>query len=225
MKHLIKLTIIAIFLFGGIKSMSQTFGLKAGLNLSSMNIKYSISDDKNLKINPGFHFGPTLEIPINDLISFESGLLLSTKGFKIKREQEYLNKYIKQKAKLNLFCLDIPITAKITVDAGNQKIYGVFGPYFSAGLNGNYNSDLDVEGNREIHDLDVKFGSNKEEGDLKRFDYGLTAGAGIIFNSFQIGINYSLGLADVNIFKYSNNATKATNSVIGISAGYKFGKT
>ncbi len=225
MKNLITLTILIISLFGGLNSMSQTFGLRADLHSSSMQIKYISSDSENSLINPGFQIGPTVEVPINEIFSFESGLLFSTKGVKLKKEQEYLNEFIKQNKKLNLLYVDLPLTAKLSTDVGQSKIFGVLGPYVSMGLSGTYENESETGSTPKLHELDVKFGSNEEEGDLKKFDYGLTAGAGIILKSFQIGVNYSLGLADVNVFKYINNATKATNQVMGISVEYKFGKT
>lgn len=204
--------------------MSQTLGVKAGLNLSTMHVKYSVSDGENHQLNPGFHIGPTLEMPINKTLSIETGLLLSTKGFKIEREHDYLNENIKQNEKLNLIYLDIPIIAKLSFDVGNQQIYGILGPYLSTGLTGSYNTEIEINGTQETHELDVNFGSNKDDGDLKRFDYGLIAGIGINLNSIQVEVNYSLGLADVNVFKYLNNATKATSRVIVISVAYKFGR-
>jgi hypothetical protein len=111
-----------------------------------MHIKYSISDGENHQLNPGFHIGPTLEIPINNALSVETGFLMSYKGFKIKREHTYLNEFIKQNEKLNLLYLDIPISAKVSFDVGNQQIYGILGPYLSTGLTGSYNTELEVEG-------------------------------------------------------------------------------
>jgi len=225
MKTLIKITILSLFLLVGLKSMSQTLGVKAGLNLSTMHVKYSASDGENHQLNPGFHIGPTLEIPINKTLSVETGLLLSSKGFRIKGEHAYLNEFIKQNEKLNLLYLDIPITAKLSFDVGSQQIYGKLGPYFSTGLTGRYNTGLKVEGTQETYELDVGFGSNRDKGDLKRLDFGLISGVGINFNRIQVEVNYSLGLANVNAFKYLNNATKATNRVVEISVAYKFGRS
>jgi hypothetical protein len=189
-----------------------------------MHIKYNASVREKSQINPGFQFGPTVEVSLNEAFSFESGLLFSAKGVYIIRDQEYLNEFIKQKEKLNLLYIDLPLTAKISIDAGQQKIFGVLGPYISMGLGGKYKNELETENVSESNELNVMFGSNEEGGDFKRFDYGLVAGAGIILKSFQIGVNYNLGLADVNVFKYINDAAKATNQGFGISVEYKFGK-
>lgn len=65
------------------KLFAQNFGVKAGLNLSNMLVKNdyrTYSDD--FKMNPGFYVGATAEFPLSDLLSFETGLLLSTKDSK-----------------------------------------------------------------------------------------------------------------------------------------------
>lgn len=74
MKKLIRLTIALLLITTVTESFAQTFGVKAGLNLSNMLMKDddgTYSDD--FKMNPGFHFGPTMELPINETVSFETG--------------------------------------------------------------------------------------------------------------------------------------------------------
>lgn len=44
---------------------AQTFGLKAGLNLSKIKSRFALSTlSITTNVNPGFHIGPTAEIPI-----------------------------------------------------------------------------------------------------------------------------------------------------------------
>lgn len=208
MRNLIRLSIAVLLLTTVTESFAQTFGIKAGLNLSNMLVKnndYTDSDD--FKMNPGFHIGPTAEFEINKMLSFETGLLLSTKGFK--------ESYGGETYKLNLLYLDIPLAAKATFGIGSTKIYGIFGPYIGVGLSGK--SKYEFEG--ESIEEDIKFGSDEDEDDLKRLDFGLTIGAGVEFNALQIGLNYGLGLANISTY-----ADKASNRVLGISLGYKFGK-
>ncbi len=223
MKNIIKLCIVALMLTIVTESFSQTFGVKAGLNLSTLLMK---DDDDtysdNFKMNPGFHFGPTIEIPVIEMISFESGLLLSTKGAKWSEKDSYGGETYEYIEKINLLYLDIPLTAKATYDIGGIKIYGTFGPYIGMGLSGKTKSESTVNGDTETEDYDIKFGSDEDKDDLKRLDYGLTAGAGIELKSIQIGITCNLGLA--NISSYTGGGNKINNRVLGISAGYKFGK-
>jgi len=80
--------------------------------------------------------------------------------------------------------------------------------------------ELEYDGEVVSKEEDVRWGSD-EEADLKKMDFGLTVGAGIELNSLQMGLTYSLGLA--NISPYSENGYKISNRVLGISIGYKFG--
>ena len=116
--------------------------------------------------------------------------------------------------------MDIPVTAKTSFDLGNTKIYGVFGPYLGIGLSGKTKLELEYDGEVVSKEEDVRWGSD-EEADLKKMDFGLTVVAGIELNSFQMGLTYSLGLA--NISPYSENGYKISNRVLGISIGYKIG--
>ncbi len=223
MKNLIKLGIVALLLVLGTTSFAQTFGVKAGMNLSDMLIKDdygTYSDDSEM--NPGFHFGPTVEFPINETFAFESGLLLSTKGLKMSEKETYMGDTYEYSTKTNLLYLDIPLTAKATIDLGGSKIYGTLGPYIGIGLSGKTKYEYTENGETETNEEDINFGSDEVEDDLKRFEYGLSAGAGIEFNSIQVGITYGLGLA--NISSYTDDGDKVKNRVLGISLGYRFGK-
>jgi hypothetical protein len=218
MNAFIKLSIILLLLTIGTESFAQTIGIKAGLILSNMLKKEhdnTYSDD--FKMNPGFHFGPTIEIPISKLFSFESGLMLSFKRYKkIERIRggEHNSEW---EAKAYMLNFDMPLTAKATFDVGGAKIFETFGPYIGMGLCGKFKS-------KKVYIIDeenISFGSNEEEDHLRRLDYGLTAGAGIKLNSIQIGISFGLGLANL-----SNNNTEGlsqiNNHVLGISVDYKF---
>jgi hypothetical protein len=201
-------------------SYAQLFGVKAGVNFSTMLLK---DDDGNysddFKMNPGFHVGVTNEFPLTEMFSFETGLILSTKGFRINQVVETpLGLVTETKARMNLLYLDIPFTAKAYFDIGSTKIYGVFGPYIGVGLSGKGKYEITEEGETSIGENKISWGS--EESDYKRLDYGLTAGSGVEIKSIQIGLFYSLGLA--NISNQSVNGSKFSNRILGISVGYKF---
>ena len=220
MKNLMKLSIVALLVTIGTASYAQIFGVKAGLNLSNFLIKND-NFHNDTKMNPGFHFGPTIEIPIDEMFSFESGLLLSTKGMKISEKENYMGSSIEFIQKVNLYYLDIPLTAKATFDIGGSKIYGTFGPYVGMGLSGKSKTEYTQNGENRTTEEEINFGSNEGEDNFMRLDYGLTAGAGIELKSIQIGISYNLGLA--NIINYSDNENTIKNRVLGVSVGYKFG--
>jgi hypothetical protein len=118
-------------------SYAQIFGVKAGLNLSTMLLKDNDGNYSDaFKMNPGFHAGVTGEFPLTEMFSFETGLLLSTKGLKSNQNYAFLGGTTETKGKLNLLYLEIPITAKASFHLRNIKIYGTFGPYIGMGLSG-----------------------------------------------------------------------------------------
>jgi opacity protein-like surface antigen len=214
MKILIRLFVFVLVLTMASESFAQTFGLKGGLNLANMLIK---NDDKtysdDFKTKPGFHLGVTAEFPATEMFSFETGLLLSTKGFKTSSEDF--------EEKVSLLYLDIPLTGKASFDVEGVKVYGVFGPYIGMGLFGIYKTEDTYEGETETESESIVWGSEKGESDFKRFDMGLTMGAGVEINVIQIGLTYNLGLA--NISPYSDKGYKRNNRVLALSIGYKFG--
>jgi hypothetical protein len=222
MKYLVKLFVVVIALTMTTELFAQNFGLKGGLNLSNMLMKDdedTYSDD--FKMKPGFHIGATAEFPLSDMLSFETGLLLSTKGYKMSEEDTDDGETYKYEVKLNLLYLDIPLTGKATFDVGGAKIYGVFGPYVGMGLSGKTKSEYTDDGETETYEDDIEWGSDEEKSELKRLDFGLTMGAGVEINSIQIGLTYNMGLA--NISPYTEDGFKINNRVLGLSVGYKFG--
>jgi opacity protein-like surface antigen len=132
-----------------------------------------------------------------------------------------MGKKIEMKIKTNLFYLDIPLTAKASFDLGDAKVFGLFGPYIGMGLTGQSKTVTTIDGKTEKEKEDVEWGSEKGKSDLKRLDFGLTIGAGVEIDLFQIGLGYNLGLA--NISPYNDGGMKINNRVIGLSVGYKFG--
>jgi len=221
MKYLANLLVVVIVCTMTTELFAQNFVVKGGLNLSNMIAKddeETYSDD--FKMRPGFHVGAAVEFPINEMFSFETGLLLSTKGFKMSEEDTYDGETYKIVEKYNLLYFDIPLTAKATFDLGGAKIYGVFGPYLGMGLSGKNKYELTYGGETDSEEEDIEWGSDEGD-DLKRLDFGLTMGAGVEISSIQIGLTYGLGLA--NISSYTDDGTKINNRVLGISVGYKFG--
>lgn len=214
MKNLSGLFVIVFVLTLATESFAQNFGVKGGLNLSTMLMKdndKTYSDD--FKMKPGFHIGATAEFPMTEMLSFETGLLLSSKGFKLSREG--------YEGKVSLTYLDIPLTGKAFFDIGDIKAFGVFGPYVGIGLSGKEKFDDTYEGEMETEERDVEWGSDAEESDFKRLDYGVIIGAGVELNAIQIGLSYNLGLA--NISPSTEDGYKVSNRVLALSIAYKFG--
>lgn len=188
MKKIKNLLFIFLLITLASSSFAQSFGIKAGLNLSNMVMKDdddTYSDD--YKILPGFHAGVVAEIPFSDMFSFEPGLILSTKGFKYEESEEYMGETIEAKMKTSLFYLDIPLNLKVNFGTDNMKIYGTFGPYLGMGLSGKYKAEASFMGESETETEDIKWGTSEDDDDLKRLDFGLGVGAGVQFGPITAG--------------------------------------
>ena len=215
-------SIFVLFLMSlSVASFAQGITIKAGANFA--NIK--ISDDEesetfDTKIGP--LFGATIALPISELFSFEPGLLVSSKGFKLEDSFDFIGTTTDIKSTLQLLYLEIPLNVKAKFNVGNTKIYGSFGPYIGIGISGKSTSEVTVQGQTEKDEEDVNWGSDEEKDDVNRLDFGLSIGAGIELNTFEIGLFYSLGLA--NISPEDEDGFKAINRVFGISVGYKLSK-
>jgi len=223
MKNFERLLIAVLVVTMPFFSFAQIFGIKAGLNLSNMVMKYNdqiISQD--FKMNPGFNLGGTAEFPISEWFSIESELLLSTKGYKMSMEESYDGASFKYERKLNLLYLNIPAKAKAKVNVGKVNIYSEAGLYFGIGISGKEISTDTYNGEETTVNEKMKWGTNSETDLLRRSDFGLTFGAGVEVSAFQFGFNYDLGLS--NILPKSIDDGKIMNRVLGISMGYRFGR-
>lgn len=214
MKNVISSITVALLMISVFQSSAQVkFGLKAGLNLANMVIKdkdeiYS----KDFKSKAGYHFGVTAEYALNEALSVEPALLLSTKGFKM--SESYSGDEYTTKANLNY--LEIPINGIYKMDFGGTKLYVNAGPYLGFALSGKSKTTATGEPD-ETTTIKIGSGTNK---DIKGLDFGANIGAGVEFGVITFGLQYGIGLANLT------NSTTASaiekNKVFSVSVGYKF---
>lgn len=218
MKKIFTYSIALFAMSSTLTTSAQSFGVKAGLNLSTQLAKNdddTYSDDYKLK--PGIHVGGTAEFELMDMITFEPGVLISTKGYRMKEEEgDY-----KSVSTLNLVYLEIPLNAKATFDLGGINVFGYAGPYLAVGLTGKAKSKVTVDGDTEKDSESVEWGSDDDK--AKRLDFGLNFGAGAqLTDELSVSLGYGLGLG--NLSNYTDNGTKIKNRVIALSVGYKLTK-
>jgi len=215
MKNILRLFSVMFLASISTQSFAQpVFGVRGGMNFAKMVMK----DDggtysEDFKMNFGYNIGATAEFAINEKYSFETGLLLSTKGLKVK----YKDFDYEESTKMNLLYLDIPLTGKAYLNISGQKAFVLFGPYIGMGLTGKSKYTWEYDGDSGSESETIDFGS---EGDLKSFDFGLTFGAGVEIKKFQIGLTYNIGLANISI--YTSDGEKISNRVLAISGTYRF---
>ena len=195
-------------------SAQPVYGFKGGFNFANMLVIDDYNNEaSNCKMNLGFNAGVTAEFPINEIFSIETGLFLSERGYKtVIKENDYRNTL-----KFTLFYLDIPLTVKRYLDMSGRKLYGLLGPYFGTGIYALAKDILRSEGNYEKDTQKIKWGS---DGDIKRYDFGLSFGAGVEIEVFHFELMYNLGL--VNISNNVEDGEKMNHRTLALSAGYWF---
>ena len=215
MKKLKVIFVLCLLTAGVISSNAQvSFGVKGGLNTSTLSgysdlIKSAegmegmegieIGDVKTMS-KLGFHVGvmAQLNLPVTNLF-LQPELLYSSLGVKTEYEGESEN------SSLNYIQLPVYVGYKINAGLGLDVILGA-GPYLGYGLSG----DEDA--------FDI----------FNRFDFGLSAMAGIQYNKLQITAAYDLGLTDnmgINGWKTAKDLyglSGISNRNIKVSLGYFF---
>ncbi len=217
MKNITKFLLILLVSSLSFQSYAQTFGIRGGLSMANMLDKDEDGTySGDYQMNPGFHAGVTIDYPFSEMVSFETGLFLNTKGFKITEEEDGFDVTAKSK----LYYADIPLTLKVLGEVSEGvKVFVSAGPYIGIGISGKVTADASVEGYDVSVDEDIDWGSGEDD-DLKRLDYGITAGAGIEFNRVLVGLFYDYGLA--NVSAYTGDGTVASHRVLKFSLGLKF---
>jgi len=137
----------------------------------------------------GYKIGPTAEIGLGPNMAIQAGALLSLKGAK-DSDANYLEVPV-------CFAIKFPI-------AIDTKIYVNAGPYFGYGLFGK----TKIISGEKFDTFDR----------IEKIDYGATIGAGMEVLKFNFGLNYDLGLADVN----KTSGVTSKNGNFWISIGCKF---
>ena len=180
------------------------FGLKGGLNVSSVRLNSSVFDGSN---RAGFHVGPTLEftLPLGWL-GLEISALYDTYKVAMEGVDEFNNP---AKSSSTLRYVDVPLNVNAGFRLGSfAKIFISTGPQIAFSL-----------GDSKI--LDYKY-------DLKNSLFSWNAGLNVrLFKHYQVGYTYNVGIGntaelsvkDVNPLKLSE---KLKNSTHKITLSYYF---
>ncbi len=209
---------ITILLTLSTTTFSQSFGFKCGLNLSTIHSEYSESN-YNGDYVIGFHIGGFSEFSISRNTVLEPELLLTTKGFSEKGlEMDPGEPIYNTKLTATLYYIDLPINVKRYIYIGKTKLYGTLGTYVGLGLIGKTKEEFWSTTEESKPDIINYIDMDNER---RRFDFGLTAGAGITFNSIQIGISYNLGLANSSQISEGRVYNREFNLSIGYLLGMK----
>lgn len=152
------------------------FGVKGGLNSTSLNIDYA---NLNSKSGIGWFVGPTLKLsfplgPVN--IGADGAVFYDER--RTKAEFENVESSIKQKSVL------IPLNLRL-----NVSVLKVLGAYVATGPQLGFNVGT--------KDFDLgSFSSVKEHFQLKKAHFSWNVGAGVILlNHLEVGVAYNIGIS------------------------------
>lgn len=197
MKKFLMIAVLGMFALAGFSQVK--WDAKFGMNFSNM------TKDSEAKALPGFHLGVGMDYGFSENWSLQSGLLISSKGYKYK-EGEY-------KETTRPIYLDIPILAAYKFNiSDNTKFVINAGPYLAFGLGGKNKVD-------GIDESEKVFGDDG----WKRFDLGIQYGVGL-----EIGEHYLVNLTGQNgfispyDFPDGYDGDKPKNMTFSIGVGYRF---
>lgn len=215
MRRKLVLSVVALFLISGMYAQSVRFGVKAGLNISSLDeYEYLISqyEDAEMDNKLGLYAGVFAQIYFTNNLGIETGLFYAQLGGKDK-ENDYYEQY---KVTANPSYLQLPVSLiyKFNTPIG-LSIYPSLGVYAGYGLSGK----IKVEGMVGSTDIGSKVDYFDDFG--RRFDFGGTVGLNFEYSNVVLGLGYDRGFIRVNKEKavYEDNAY---NSNFRITLGYVF---
>jgi hypothetical protein len=138
-----------------------------------------------------------MEAPAGENLYFNTALLYTVKGYKFSLFSAEFNAPIGY--------LEIPLNLEYKEDVGLVALFAEVGPYLGIGLSAKVKTGNTTE--------NIDFGGDDDE--LKRIDAGLNFGGGVELDKLRFGINYGLGL--VNLENANNSSTKLRNFAIFVA--------
>lgn len=222
MKTIYTFGIVALMSFFGFSVSAQhvlpvRFTLEGGINFS--NSSWDAGDlDKKARV--GFQVGMMVEYPVTDAFYVQSGLSYTRKGAKVEGFRPEGSGYsdLNREITMNQMYIQIPLYAayKIEVMPGTKIVFNA-GPYIAQGIAGTSKVPGKVTFWNENYLATGEFSTFGGHDSLKRFDFGLGAGAGVEFASVVLTLRYELGLTDIG-----KNDLDYKNRNAALTLGYKF---
>jgi len=202
-------------------SSPVTFGVKAGLNASTLSKADQYDNDQ--KIKPGFNAGVFVNIPVAEKFSIQPEILFNQVGSKTEeRDEFYINsdryrREVNYKKTLNYITVPVMLQYNIL-----PQLYVEAGPEFGFLLGGKDKGDITMtrnSGNTTV--TETSNFSGKIVKDLySTFNFGIGIGAGYYFTqNFGVTARFTAGVTD--IYKH-NSGDAIRNNVFQVGVAYKF---
>ena len=185
-------------------TFAQQFGIKAGMNVSSLSKDAGLDDSKS-KI--GFNAGLFMNAPLGQNFSIQPEILYNNLGDKVSYKNLAGNEYASVARNLDYIAVPVMFQYNAT-----PEFYLEAGPEFGFLVNAKVKTDNSILNTTTTSSLDTDA--------YKDFNMGIGLGAGYYFTP-KIGLTarYVAGLTDVYS---SNNGDKVKNNNFQVGLAYKF---
>lgn len=192
-------------------TFAQQFGVKGGMNVSSLSDDATLSDQES-KI--GFNAGVFMNAPLAENFSIQPEVLYNDLGSKVTRSTEISGNTYSADYSRNLGYISVPVMFQYNATPG---FYLEAGPQFGFLVSAKdkfKNSTNGSTDNATIVALD--------KDNFNTFDFGIGLGAGYYFTpNLGLTARYTAGLSD--IIK-DNPGDSVKNNVFQVGLAYKFSK-
>ena len=192
-------------------TFAQQFGVKGGMNVSSLSDDATLSDQES-KI--GFNAGVFVNAPLAENFSIQPEVLYNDLGSKVTRSTEILGNTYSADYSRNLGYISVPVMFQYNATPG---FYLEAGPQFGFLVSAKdkfKNSTNGSTDNATIVALD--------KDNFNTFDFGIGLGAGYYFTpNLGLTARYTAGLSDTIT---DNPGDSVKNNVFQVGLAYKFSK-
>jgi len=213
-----KTVFFLILAFITVTGFAQGLGVNLSYNIANMRMlhgsglfySYDFMHKRSIKT---IGFGMNYDYQVANNLFVSGGINYSTKGYIITFEGEGENGGdLVATYKLNY--LDVPIMVKYNYEIGNDIfLYGKFGPSVGFSLGGSVSSN----DNNQYYNYELEFKNGKSQ-DFRSGDFGFNFGIGVLYNNFDIGMNFYSGLKNLGI----ENQDNFKHRMFSFSIGYRF---
>lgn len=212
MQKLTLSSLILLLLSGWSAQAQVRFGVKAGLNSST--VVSSSKGAASYTPRVAWQAGVLADLGISRNFSIQPAVLLSNKGYRVINDFSSINLPSTESTFSPLY-VEVPVLALYKINLGSAvRLFGGLGPYAAMGIGGKRN----IKTSGVEATTDIEYGN--DGGDFKQADFGGSLALGGEIGPVIIGANYNFGLA--GLAPGGGNST-LRNASLGLTVGYLFG--
>ncbi len=208
MKKLLVVIACVLSTFSVIAQNKVQWGVEVGGGLSAWMGKGA--DGSKPLFNP--KVGVTLDIPLNWLVSFQTGLNWTSKGASCRTDKDF----VIGRVQVNQNYFQMPLLAAFHVGATSMfDMVFTVGPYIAYGISGKSETKVDAL-TMSWPTFDDLYYQKKFYDGYNRFDAGIQTGVGLDFKDWTVGLDADFGFCKIA------PRTSPYNFAMYFTLGYKF---